>query len=89
MTPLRQRMLEDMAVRNLAQNTQSAYIQQVIAYARHFRRAPEELGPEDIRAYQIHLTQTRMLSASSASSAEFTSTAYLAAAPGCAGRSAR
>ena len=67
MTPLRQRMLEDMAVRNLAQNTQSAYIQQVIAYARHFRRAPEELGPEDIRAYQIHLTQTRMLSASSVS----------------------
>jgi len=30
MTPLRQRMLEDMAIRNLAENTQSAYIQQVI-----------------------------------------------------------
>ena len=67
MTPLRQRMLEDMAIRNLAENTQSAYIQQVIAYARYFHRAPEELGPEEIRAYQIHLTQTRMLSASSVS----------------------
>ena len=33
MTPLRQRMLEDMAIRNLAENTQSAYIQQVVAYA--------------------------------------------------------
>ena len=67
MTPLRQRMLEDMAIRNLAENTQSAYIQQVIAYARYFHRAPEELGPEEIRAYQIYLTQTRMLAASSVS----------------------
>ncbi len=67
MTPLRQRMLEDMAIRNLAENTQSSYIQQVIAYAKHFHRAPEELGPEEIRAYQLHLTQTRRLSASSVS----------------------
>ena len=67
MTPLRQRMLEDMAIRNLADNTQSAYIQQVIAYARHFDRSPAELGPEEIRAYQIHLMETRMLSASSVS----------------------
>ena len=67
MTRLRQRMLEDMAVRNLAENTQSAYVQQVVAYARHFHRPPEELGPEAVRAYQIHLTQTRMLSPSSVS----------------------
>ncbi len=67
MTPLRQRMLEDMAVRNLAENTQAAYLQQIIAYARHFHLPPEELGPEAIRAYQVHLTQTRMLSPSSVS----------------------
>jgi site-specific recombinase XerD len=67
MTPLRQRMLEDMAVRNLADNTQLAYVQQVIAYARYFDRPPEELGPEEIRAYQVYLTQTRMLSPSSVS----------------------
>ena len=67
MTPLRQRMLEDMTIRNLAENTQSSYIQQVIAYAKHFHRDPEELGPEEIRAYQLHLTQTRRLSASSVS----------------------
>jgi integrase/recombinase XerD len=67
MTRLRQRMLEDMAVRNLAENTQSAYVQQVVAYARHFHRPPEELGPEAVRAYQVHLTQTRMLSPSSVS----------------------
>jgi integrase/recombinase XerD len=67
MTRLRQRMLEDMAIRNLAENTQSAYLQQVVAYARHFHRPPEELGPEAVRAYQVHLTQTRMLSPSSVS----------------------
>jgi integrase/recombinase XerD len=67
MTSLRHRMLEDMAVRNLAQNTQSAYLQQIGAYARHFNRRPEDLGPEEIRAYQVHLTQTRRLSASSVS----------------------
>ena len=67
MTSLRRRMLEDMAIRNLADNTQAAYIQQVVAYAKHFDRPPEELGPEEIRAYQVYLTQTRMLSPSSVS----------------------
>lgn len=67
MTLLRQRMLEDMGVRNLADNTQSAYLQQIIAYARHFQRRPEDLGPEEIRAYQVYLTKTRGLSPGSVS----------------------
>src|SRR5215211_1119203 len=50
MTPLRQRMTEDMQVRNLAHNTQMAYLQQVSQFARHFNKSPEMLGPEDIRA---------------------------------------
>ena len=61
MTPLRQRMLEDMGIRNLAENTQLSYLQQVSLYARHFHRSPEELGPEQVRAYQVHLTKTRKL----------------------------
>jgi site-specific recombinase XerD len=67
MTPLRQRMLEDMGIRNLAENTQSAYLLQITAYAKYFKRPPEVLGPEEIRAYQVHLTQTRHLSPSSLS----------------------
>jgi len=67
MTHLRQRMLEDMGIRNLADNTQSAYLQQIIAYAEHFHRSPEELGPEAVRAYQLYLTKTRKLSPSSIS----------------------
>jgi integrase/recombinase XerD len=61
MTPLRQRMLEDMSIRNLAENTQLSYLQQVISYAKHFNRTPEELGPEQVRAYQIHLIEVRKL----------------------------
>jgi len=67
MTPLRRRMLEDMTVRNFAENTQSAYLQQIIAYAKYFHRPPEELGPEEVRTSQIYLTQTRMLSPGSVS----------------------
>jgi integrase/recombinase XerD len=48
MTPLRQRMTEDMQVRNLALNTQTSYVQQVSLFARHFNKSPELLGPEDM-----------------------------------------
>jgi integrase/recombinase XerD len=65
MTSLRQRMAEDMQVRNLALNTQTSYLQQVSLFARHFNKSPEQLGPEDIRAYQIFLTNERKLTPSS------------------------
>src|SRR5262245_39487670 len=65
MTPLRQRMLEDMQVRNLALNTQTSYVQQVSLFARHFNQSPELLGPEDIRSYQVYLTNEKKLSTSS------------------------
>ena len=61
MTPLRQRMTEDMQVRNLALNTQTSYVQQVSLFARHFNKSPELLGPEDIRTYQVFLTNEKKL----------------------------
>ena len=61
MTLLRQRMTEDMQVRNLSPCTQTSYVQQVSLFARHFDRSPEELGPEDIRVYQVHLTNEKKL----------------------------
>ncbi len=45
MTSLRQRMLEDMQIRNLALNTQESYVQQVSLFARYFNQSPERLGP--------------------------------------------
>ena len=62
MTILRQRMLEDLRIRNLAEGTQRIYIAQVAAYARCFGRSPADLGPEDIRTWQVHLVQERGLS---------------------------
>src|SRR5450631_4030913 len=67
MTPLRQRMLEDMGIRNFAENTQLSYLQQVSSYARFFDRSPEQLGPEQVRSYQLHLKETRKLSPGSIS----------------------
>ena len=61
MTALRRRMLEDMQVRNLSPRTQTAYVQQVARFARHFGRAPDALGPEELRAYQLYLTNDRKL----------------------------
>ena len=65
MTSLRQRMSEDMQIRNLAFNTQTSYLQQVTLFARHFKQSPELLGPEEIRSYQVYLTNERKLAVGS------------------------
>jgi len=61
MTPLRQRMIEDMQIRNLAKSTQDSYVRQVSLFARHFKKSPELLGPEQIRAYQIYVMNEKKL----------------------------
>ena len=64
MTPLRQRMIEDMRVRNLSPNTQQLYIDRVAKFARYFGKSPELLGPEDVRTYQVHLIHQKRASSS-------------------------
>jgi integrase/recombinase XerD len=65
MTILRQRMIEDMQVRNLSSSTRDTYLLQVSLFARHFRKSPAVLGPEELRSYQIYLTNDKKLSPSS------------------------
>jgi len=65
MTLLRQRMIEDMQVRSLAPHTQATYILHVSLFARHFRKSPEVLGPDEIRNYQLYLTSQRKWAPSS------------------------
>src|ERR1700733_3182572 len=55
MTALRQRMLEDLRIRNCAPSTVECYIRSVAAFARHFHKSPDQLGPEEIRQYQLFL----------------------------------
>jgi len=46
-TPLRQLMIEEMQIRNLAPHTQASYVQQISRFARHFGKSPELLGPAE------------------------------------------
>jgi len=57
MTPLRQRFLDDLRLRNYSPRTQRTYLDHVARFARHFHRSPDCLGLEDIRTYQLHLLQ--------------------------------
>ncbi|MSQ97055.1 MAG: integrase, partial [Gemmataceae bacterium] len=55
MTALRQRLLEDLRLRNYSPRTEEAYVAAVAKLARHFNRSPDQLSGEDIRAFQVHL----------------------------------
>jgi site-specific recombinase XerD len=54
-------MIEDLQIRNLSANTQTSYLDQVSRFARHFGKSPEELGPEEIRSYQVYLINEKKL----------------------------
>lgn len=54
-SPLRQRMIEDMTIRNLSPATQQSYLNAVSKFSRYFGRSPDLLGVEDVRAFQVHL----------------------------------
>jgi site-specific recombinase XerD len=62
MTPLRQRMIDDMQLRNLAASTQRQYIAYVAGFAKYFGRSPEDLDLEAVRQYQLYLLNERKLS---------------------------
>jgi integrase/recombinase XerD len=65
MTPLRQRMTEDMQLRNLSTETQRAYLHYITGLARFYQVSPEHLSLEEIREYQLYLTNERRYSAES------------------------
>src|SRR5271163_552307 len=58
-------MLEELQLRNYAQNTIRHYLRAVEDFARHFNCSPDRLGPRHIREYQAALFQKRKLSANS------------------------
>jgi site-specific recombinase XerD len=64
MTAIRQRMIEDMRLRNFSPHTQTAYIHAVAAFARHFKQSPEKLTGEHAREYLLYLIQERKASVS-------------------------
>jgi integrase/recombinase XerD len=58
MTPLRQRMTEDLQLRNRSPRTIETYISHVARFAKFHGRSPDLLGPEDVRVYQVHLYES-------------------------------
>ena len=69
MSPLRQQMQNDMILRGFAERTQEAYLNAVIAIAKHFHRSPDQLSPDDIKQYLLHLINERHLSGSTTNQA--------------------
>ncbi|MEJ7640503.1 MAG: site-specific integrase, partial [Singulisphaera sp.] len=59
MTPLRRRMTEDLILHNRSPKTIRLYIKWVADFARYFHASPEQLGPEHVRSYLLHLVQER------------------------------
>ena len=59
-TPLRQRMIEDMRIRGMAEKTQAAHIRAVKDFAIFLKRSPDTATPEELRAYQLHMTNAGM-----------------------------
>lgn len=62
MTPLRQRMIEDLQLRNLAPVTQRNYLAHLAAFARFFGKSPEVPDQEAVREYLLYLLNQRKLS---------------------------
>jgi integrase/recombinase XerD len=54
-SPLRQRMIEDMTIRKLAPKTQHDYVQRVKHFTAFLGRSPDTASFEDVRRYQLHL----------------------------------
>jgi integrase len=60
-TPLRQRMLEELQRRNYTTDTIRGYILAVEQFARYFRKSPELMGAEEIGRFQLHLLREKKL----------------------------
>jgi integrase/recombinase XerD len=66
MTPLRQRMIEDMQLRGFSSRTQEAYVYAVRKLAGHYGRSPDRITEEEVRRYFLYLTNEKKVARSTA-----------------------
>jgi integrase/recombinase XerD len=57
-SPLRQRMLEDMAARKLNPHTQRSHISSCKRFAAWLKRSPDTATPDEVRRFQLHLIES-------------------------------
>jgi site-specific recombinase XerD len=55
-------MLEELQRRNYSESTTVCYLRQITELARYFRRSPDQLGPEEIKQFQLYLVQEKKVS---------------------------
>src|SRR6201989_1642324 len=59
-SPLRQRMIEDMNARKLGANSRRSHIHSCRRFAAFLKRSPDTATPDDVRRFQLHLAETGM-----------------------------
>jgi len=64
MTILRERMIEDLQLHGLSQNTQHCYLEAVRHLAEYFRKPPDRIGEEELRRYFLYLVNDKQVSPS-------------------------
>lgn len=57
MKPLREKMIQDIHIRNMSKCTEKVYVREVARYAKHFNKCPSKLGPEEARDYLVYLVE--------------------------------
>ena len=65
MSMLREKMIDEMKLRGLSSNTQTAYVHAVAGLAKHYNRSPDRIREDEVRAYLLYLTEERKLAWSS------------------------
>ena len=66
MTPLRQRMMEDMQLRGFSARTQECYVAAVRQLAEHYHRSPHLLAEQDLRQYFLFLANEKKVARATA-----------------------
>src|SRR5207247_2892090 len=64
MTPLRQRMIEDLQLRGLSERTQEMYVRAVRQLAEHYHKSPERITEEELRGYFLYVKNVKHYSRS-------------------------
>jgi site-specific recombinase XerD len=65
MSTLRQKLIQELVLRNYSPRTQEAYVSAVCQLAKFYRRPPDQLSDQELKAYLFHLAEAKKLSASS------------------------
>lgn len=65
MTPLRQKLIDEIQLRGFSPHTQAAYVRIVAALATHYKRSPDRIQDPDIKNYLLHLLRDKKLASTS------------------------